>query len=51
MLVIGQPRFAYGEAERHASQQRALAEMVARDFGADRGVRYIDLFEDMIKDN
>jgi hypothetical protein len=45
VLVIGQPRFAYGEAERHASQQRALAEMMARDFSADRGVRYIDLFD------
>jgi lysophospholipase L1-like esterase len=45
VLVIGQPRFAYGEAERHAAQQRALAEMIARDFGGDRGVRYIDLFD------
>lgn len=45
VLVVGQPRFAYGEAERHASQQKALADMMARDFGSDRGVAYVDLFD------
>jgi hypothetical protein len=43
VLVIGQPRLAYGQAERHASQQRALAEMIARDFGGNPRVRYVDV--------
>jgi hypothetical protein len=43
VLVIGQPRLAYGEAERHASQQRALSEMFAREFAGDSRVRYVDL--------
>jgi hypothetical protein len=43
VLVIGQPRLSYeGSTERHASQQRALAEMIARDFGNDAHVRYAD---------
>lgn len=43
VLVVGQPRLAYGEGERHGSQQRALAGMLARDFAGDSRVRYIDL--------
>ena len=43
VLVIGQPRLAYGQAERHASQQQALAEMLARDFGGNPRVRYVDV--------
>lgn len=43
VLVVGQPRLAYGEAERHASQQRALAAMLARDFGGNPRVSYVDL--------
>jgi hypothetical protein len=43
VLVIGQPRLAYGEAERHASQQRALAEMLAREFDGNPRVRYVDV--------
>ena len=43
VLVVGQPRLAYGEAERHASQQRALAEMLAREFGGNTRVQYVDL--------
>lgn len=43
VLVVGQPRLAYGEAERHASQQRALSEMLAREFGGAARVRYVDL--------
>jgi GDSL-like Lipase/Acylhydrolase family len=45
VLVIGQPRLPHKEAERHASQQRALAAMLARDFGNDAGVRYVDIFD------
>lgn len=43
VVVVGQPRLAYGEGERHASQQRALAAMLARDFGGNPRVRYVDL--------
>jgi len=42
VLVVGQPRLAYGQAERHAWQQRALAEMLAHDFNGDPRVRYVD---------
>jgi lysophospholipase L1-like esterase len=45
VLVIGQPRFKYADEARHASQQRALVEMMARDFASDRAVRYVDLFD------
>lgn len=45
VLVVGQPRLAYHEAERHASQQRALAEMITREFGGNPRVRYVDLFD------
>lgn len=52
VLVVGQPRLLYGGAElvgaadeRHASQQRALGAMIARDFGNDPGVRYVDFFD------
>lgn len=45
VLVIGQPRLPYREAERHASQQRALSAMLARDFGSDPGVHYVDIFD------
>jgi lysophospholipase L1-like esterase len=43
VLVIGQPRLSYGQGERHASQQQALAEMIARDFADQPRVRYVDL--------
>jgi hypothetical protein len=43
VLVVGQPRMQYGEKERHASQQEALAGMVARDFAGDDRVRYVDM--------
>ena len=43
VMVIGQPRMQYGEKERHASQQRALSDMIARDFGSDARVRYLDM--------
>lgn len=43
VLVVGQPRLQYAEADRHASQQRALAEMLAREFGGNARVRYVDL--------
>ena len=43
VLVIGQPRMQYGEKERHASQQEALAGMIARDFAGDDRVRYVDM--------
>jgi hypothetical protein len=43
VLVVGQPQLKYGEADRHASQQRALAEMLARDFPGNPRVRYVDL--------
>jgi hypothetical protein len=43
VLVVGQPRLAYGESERHASQQQALAAMLAREFGDNPRVRYVDL--------
>lgn len=48
VLVIGQPRLKYeGSMERHASQQRALKEMIARDFAGDPHVRYVD-FGDVV---
>jgi hypothetical protein len=43
VLVVGQPRLAYGQSERHAWQQRALAEMLSHDFNGDSRVRYADL--------
>ncbi len=43
VLVIGQPRLAYGQSERHASQQRALAAMLAREFGGNPRLRYVDV--------
>jgi len=43
VLVVGQPRMQYGEKERHASQQRALSEMMTRDFAGNHRVRYVDL--------
>ena len=43
VLMIGQPRLPHKEAERHASQQRALSAMIATEFGGDPRVRYIDL--------
>ena len=42
VLVVGQPLMRYGQEERHASQQRALAEMLARDFPTPR-VRYVSV--------
>ncbi len=44
VLMIGQPRLSYeGSLERHASQQRAVAEMIARDFAGNDRVRYVDM--------
>jgi hypothetical protein len=43
VLVIGQPRLPHTEAERHASQQRALSAMIAAEFAGNPRVRYIDL--------
>jgi hypothetical protein len=43
VLVVGQPRLPGKEAQRHASQQQALAAMLARDFAGNTRVRYIDL--------
>ena len=43
VLVVGQPRLPGHEAERHGSQQRALAEMLAREFGGNPRVRYVDV--------
>jgi hypothetical protein len=43
VLIVGQPRLAYGQAERHASQQQALAAMLARHFGGNPRVRYVDV--------
>lgn len=42
VLVIGQPRLGYGQSERHAWQQRELAAMLAKDFGGNPRVRYVD---------
>ncbi len=44
VLMIGQPRLSYENSlERHASQQRAVAEMIARDFAGNDRVRYVDM--------
>jgi hypothetical protein len=43
VMVIGQPRLAYGQAERHAWQQRELAAMLSREFGDNPRVRYVDV--------
>ena len=43
VLVVGQPRLAYGQAVRHRSQQQALAAMLAHEFGGHSLVRYVDL--------
>ena len=45
VLVIGQPRLPHDGAARHASQQSALAAMMATEFGGDTRVRYIDLWD------
>ena len=45
VLVVSQPRLQGERAERHASQQRALAEMLARDFAAEPRVRRVDASE------
>jgi hypothetical protein len=45
VLVIGQPRLPGREGERHASQQKALAEMMAREFAGDARVRYLDIWD------
>ena len=45
VLVIGQPRLPHDGAARHASQQSALAAMMAREFGGNPRVRYIDLWD------
>lgn len=43
VLIVGQPRLAYGQAERHASQQRALAAMLEHEFAGNPRVRYVDV--------
>ena len=41
-LVVGQPLLRYGQEDRHASQQHALAVMLEREF-RDARVRYVNL--------
>ena len=43
VMMIGQPRLPHNEAARHASQQQALAKMIATEFGGNSRVRYLDL--------
>lgn len=43
VLVVAQPLLQNDRAAVHESQQRALAEMVSRKFGAESRVRYVDL--------
>lgn len=43
VLVIGQPRMAGDGRAFHESQQQMLAEMMARRFGREPRVRYVDL--------
>jgi hypothetical protein len=43
VLVVGQPRLPHAPATRHAWQQRALAEMLAREFASEPRVSYLDL--------
>ncbi len=42
VVVVSQPRLRSDRAQRHASQQRALAGMLARDFSGEPRVRYVD---------
>ena len=42
VVVVSQPRLLGDRAERHASQQRALGEMLARDFAGEPRVRHVD---------
>ena len=42
VVVVSQPRMLGELAERHASQQRALAAMLARDFAGEPRLRYVD---------
>ena len=42
VVVVSQPRMLAELAERHASQQRALAAMLARDFAGETRLRYVD---------
>lgn len=43
VLVIGQPRLPGTDGVRHASQQQALAAMLARDFSGHSRARYVDV--------
>jgi hypothetical protein len=42
VVVVSQPRLQGERAERHAAQQRALAEMLARDFSGEPRLRRVD---------
>ena len=42
VVVVSQPRLLDDRAERHASQQRALAGMLARDFAGEPRLRHVD---------
>ena len=45
VIVVSQPRLQGDRAERHASQQRALAGMLARDFAGELRLRHVDASE------
>jgi hypothetical protein len=42
VVMISQPRLVDDREPRHASQQRALAAMLARDFAGEPRLRYVD---------
>jgi hypothetical protein len=42
VVVVSQPRLLGDRAERHLSQQRALAEMLAHDFAGEPRLRHVD---------
>ena len=42
VIMVSQPRLRDDRAERHASQQRALAGMLARDFAGEPRLRHVD---------
>ena len=45
VVVVSQPRLRNDRRERHADQQRTLAGMLAREFGGDPRLRYVDASE------
>jgi hypothetical protein len=42
VVMVSQPRLRDDRSQRHAAQQRALVEMLARDFGGEPRVRHVD---------